>query len=482
MNRFLAQTKINLRRLMRLWGFGRMPKGGTVVRPAVVALMLAACLVAKGAGDYLWAGAGVAFDEWGLVTFLAYWAVVAVAVVVLGGRRAKAPLARAVTDMAGVMLVSSLLLIVMLLCWRMLVTQPMVGTIPVQYIWYAAYWLVTLWSLVAVWRAGSRLWPASVRFPGARLAVVAIIPTLLIPRQGLFYGQDTDWSRYDVWYQAREALRNSEEPDTAVTSAPAVDVEAVLYRQAAMVETAAAALLPPPSENPQFYFLGLAPNAVQTVFQSEVLGAKAIFDTTLGEKGHSLAMINGNDTLEQYPLASVSNLDLALARMAKTMRADKDVLALFITSHGNPGLLSVYLPGFPLNQITPDTLVQALEKSEITNRVIIISACYSGSFIPALEGDNTLIMTAASAEKTSFGYSNEREWTYFGDALFNHALKETNSLPQAFAKARDLIKVWETEQKLTPSDPQISLGKNIEKVLESMSLEVSATRADASID
>lgn len=482
MNRFLAQTRVTLRRLLRLWAFQRMPKGGTAVRPAVMGLLLGACLGVKGARDYLYAGADATFDEWGLVTFLAYWAVFAVAVMVLGGRRARAPLARAVTDMAGVVLVNSLLLIIMLLCWKMTVRLPMAGSIPAQYIWFAAYWLVGIWSLVTVWRAGNRLWPASVRFRGARLALVAIIPGLLIPRQGLFYGQDTDWTRFDIWYQVREALERDDKLETAVSSAPAIDPEAVLYRQAAMVETAAAALLPPPSQTPQFYFLGLAPSASQTVFKSEVLGAKAVFDTQLGAKGHSLAMINSHETLTRYPLASVSNLDLALARMAKIMRPDKDVLALFVTSHGSAGLISVYLPGFPLNEIRPDTLVQALERSKITNRVIIISACYSGSFIPALKGDNTLVMTAASAETTSFGCSNEREWTYFGDALFNHALKETNSLPQAFAKARELIKTWETAQNLAASDPQISLGKNIEKVLESMSLDVSAGRVNASVD
>ena len=110
-------------------------------------------------------------------------------------------------------------------------------------------------------------------------------------------------------------------------------------------------------------------------------------------------------------------------------------------------------------------MTKAFADAEIKNKVIIISACYSGSFIPALRSDDTLIMTAASAEKTSFGCSNEREWTYFGDALFNHAFKNTRSMKQAFSEAKDLIKKWETEQNLTPSEPQISVGMNISSAL-----------------
>ena len=80
-------------------------------------------------------------------------------------------------------------------------------------------------------------------------------------------------------------------------------------------------------------------------------------------------------------------------------------------------------------------------------------------------------MTAASAEKTSFVCSNEREWTYFGDALFNHALKDTRSFSKAFATASELIKTWESEQNIAASDPQIFVGSSISRLLETMANE-----------
>jgi hypothetical protein len=238
-----------------------------------------------------------------------------------------------------------------------------------------------------------------------------------------------------------------------------------MYHQPALVDQAIKGLLPSANISPQIYFVGFAPSSAQDVFKSEVLGARSIFDNRFGTKGRSIVLINSPDTLGSTPMASATNLGTILHGVGKSMNRERDILVLFITSHGGKELLSVQLPGFNLNQVTPDVLVKQLAESGIENKIIIISACHAGSFIPALKSDNTLIMAAASAEKTSFGCSNEREWTYFGDALFNHAFKSTHSMPKAFEEATKLIKKWEAEQKLTSSEPQISVGAKINEVL-----------------
>ena len=58
-----------------------------------------------------------------------------------------------------------------------------------------------------------------------------------------------------------------------------------------------------------------------------------------------------------------------------------------------------------------------LDESHIRWRVIIVSACYSGIFIPVLKNDSTLIMTAADSRHSSFGCDDTRDLTYFGEAL-----------------------------------------------------------------
>ena len=69
-----------------------------------------------------------------------------------------------------------------------------------------------------------------------------------------------------------------------------------------------------------------------------------------------------------------------------------------------------------------------------------------------------IVLTAADEKSTSFGCSNEREWTYFGDALFNHGLRPEVSLEEAFRAARETIAQWEARDGLQPSNPQAHFG------------------------
>jgi hypothetical protein len=96
---------------------------------------------------------------------------------------------------------------------------------------------------------------------------------------------------------------------------------------------------------------------------------------------------------------------------------------------------------------------------------VIISACYSGVFVGPLANANTLVITAADSDHSSFGCQDKVKWTYFGDAFFNKALRHTVDLRSAFATARKLISARERHDGLIPSNPQISGGKNIDVML-----------------
>ena len=52
--------------------------------------------------------------------------------------------------------------------------------------------------------------------------------------------------------------------------------------------------------------------------------------------------------------------------------------------------------GERLNSLTPARLTKALDQAGIKNRVLILSACYSGSFVPPLSNENTMILTASA--------------------------------------------------------------------------------------
>jgi hypothetical protein len=247
-----------------------------------------------------------------------------------------------------------------------------------------------------------------------------------------------------------------------------IDIEATYYRQPQLLDRALAELKPSRAERPQLFFVGFAGYGSQAVFKREVLAVRDLFDERFGTRGRSLVLINHASTLADTPLANAHNLERALAHIGGLMNKDEDILFLFLTSHGQKGLFAVEMRGFGLNDLTPDRLRAMLDRSGIKNRIIVVSACHSGSFVPALEDPTTLVIAAAHADRTSFGCEDRREWTYFGDAFFNQALRQERSFERAFLHASELIAGWEAKEKLTQSLPQIAVGEALRARLEQL--------------
>ncbi len=100
---------------------------------------------------------------------------------------------------------------------------------------------------------------------------------------------------------------------------------------------------------------------------------------------------------------------------------------------------------------------------------MVVSACYSGSFIDSLRDPNTLVMTASSATANSFGCSDLAEWTYFGKAYFDEALRKTYSFSDAFEVAVKTIDAREETEQLKASEPQMHIGARIRPLLQRLS-------------
>jgi hypothetical protein len=166
-------------------------------------------------------------------------------------------------------------------------------------------------------------------------------------------------------------------------------------------------------------------------------------------------------------MGSPANIAAALARIAELMDPE-DVLVLYTTSHGAPFGI-VYNDGDAgFGMIGPARLARLLGDLGITNRLLLISACYSGVFVPTLVTDSTAIVTAAAADRTSFGCEADNDWTFFGDALVNRALRKPQPLRTATSEATATIARWEAQAKLTPSLPQSYIGANAARWLAQM--------------
>ena len=257
--------------------------------------------------------------------------------------------------------------------------------------------------------------------------------------------------RTDVWVEPEE------EPEAA----PLAE-ERLFHLQGQLIERALAAIAPGKSGQRELFFVGFAPDASQEVFLHEMRFVRKLFDERFGTAGHSIALVSSQDALEEFPIASATNLSRALKRVGETMNADEDTLFLFLSAHGyRDHRLSAVQPPLELSPLTPTALARMLQDSGIKWRVIVVSACYSGGFIEPLRDDNTIVITASSAERSSFGCEAGRDFTYFGEAYFRDALAQTRSFTRAFEVAKTMVSEREAKEKLEPSLPQMWVGRAI---------------------
>ena len=315
-----------------------------------------------------------------------------------------------------------------------------------QYIWLALAVAVTAERLL---RFRRRQWPF----------ILMVIAVILAWPLATIYRDSSLWTRpYD-----EDASGN---PYYVLTN------EDTFYLQPKLLERDLAALLPGRKGVTNLYFVGVAGYSTQDVFMKEINAADKLFSERFHARGRTITLINNPKTVTEKPIASATSVRATLKRIGAIMNPD-DVLFLFLTSHGSQAH-GVALDFWPLqfNDLGPVRLRQILDESGIKRRVIVVSACYSGVYVKPLEDKNTVIITAAAADRTSFGCSNEADFTYFGRAYFDEALRTTYSFTDAFALAKRHIAEREKKENITSSNPQIFVGDSIKPVLAALATKL----------
>jgi len=248
--------------------------------------------------------------------------------------------------------------------------------------------------------------------------------------------------------------------------------EEVLDAQPRLMEEQLARLLPERKGVTDLYFVGFAGDGSQDVFMRELFSVERLFTEPFGAAGRTVTLVNNPDTALKRPFATLSNLTRALKRVGQVMNRDEDVLFLYLTSHGtSEGELTVENGALELELVTPEDLRRILAEAGIKWRVIAVSACFSGAFIDPLKEDHTLIMTASDADHESFGCENGADFTWFGKAYFDEALRTTSSFTGAFQLAREKIREREKKEGETASNPQMFVGKAMEGKLAELERE-----------
>lgn len=241
--------------------------------------------------------------------------------------------------------------------------------------------------------------------------------------------------------------------------------EAALYEQPRLLQQALDRIDPSIPGKSDWYFMGVAGFSDQNVFRSEINKVRELFDVRFGTSGHSLALINNNYTWLDEPIATKTSILRGLKTIGQQMNADEDVLFITLSSHGDENIIQLANPPLAMDNLDATWLREALDASGIRWRVIVVSACYSGSFIDELASPTTVIITASAADKMSFGCTNSAEMTYFGQAFFAESLRENTSFSDAFKDAAYRVQERELYMGFEPSEPQMVIGSLMETAL-----------------
>lgn len=327
--------------------------------------------------------------------------------------------------------------------------------LPETYSYYMlSLYLAPAWLALAATVAAVRLLGLS----GGRIAHV-LLPGVFLVWMAAFQSATyrTLWIEpYDETLSARERRQYD-----------ALVEERAFYGQPRLLDSALAALSDSPADEIGLYFVGVAGYSAQDVFMKEVKYVSDFFETRFGTSGRSISLINNPKTVLDVPVASVTSLRQSLAQIGKVMDTDKDILFLYLTSHGSQEhRLSLEFGSMRLDALDPQTLRKILDESGIKRRVVVVSACYSGGFVEPLKDANTLVITASAPDKQSHGCSNDADLTFFGKAYFQDALQHAGSFTEAFDIAKPLVTEREIQDGYEPAQPMMYVGSEIRTALD----------------
>jgi hypothetical protein len=181
-------------------------------------------------------------------------------------------------------------------------------------------------------------------------------------------------------------------------------------------------------------------------------GVEALRDK-LTERG-----VRNIKALTSDPVGSPSLQVATAANVSNALRGGGGGACLaFITSHGDQhGVVLRAANGM----VEPSTLGNALDAGCGSRpTVVIVSACHSGVFLtPAMRRPNRVVLTAAAADRVSFGCGTGDQYTYYDQCLLQQFDGATTWRGLA-AATRSCVEALERRMGVKPSSqPQIFVG------------------------
>ncbi len=170
------------------------------------------------------------------------------------------------------------------------------------------------------------------------------------------------------------------------------------------------------------------------------------------------------DTPNLERLTAQSMLDAVKSSTARV----KGGCLIYYTSHGNPKGVVLDVHGRPY-VLSPGELGLIVDEACADRpAIVIISACFSGVFVPYLQGPQRMVVTAARPDRSSFGCSASDIYPFFDDC-FLESVGKTRSFPALPPAIQACVARKETELGLgPPSEPQAFIGPDLRLTLSMM--------------
>jgi Peptidase C13 family len=205
-------------------------------------------------------------------------------------------------------------------------------------------------------------------------------------------------------------------------------------------------------------FAGFAMNSQSKAFRADVVTTEKLVRSI--DPNAVIFKLNNPVSGQEadWPFATAENMSLVLTKLTALARP-QDKVVILMSTHGNVDLLSIHFDGKYYPHITSAWLNQTLTGLRGKQTMLILSACYSGSFIEPVSGPSRIVLTASAKDRNSFGCQFQSNNTYFIDALINQSDMQDRSVIDIMNKAKVNVEKREVEQKLSPpSMPQMSVG------------------------
>jgi hypothetical protein len=161
------------------------------------------------------------------------------------------------------------------------------------------------------------------------------------------------------------------------------------------------------------------------------------------------------------PSVEPATANRILQRIAALQTRSGDRCLVFVTSHGQRGR-GIWLAAAG-EFLQPAPLAQALSVGcGRVPTVVIVSGCYSGSFAgPAMRAPNRIILTAARADRPSFGCQADRTYTVYDECLLD-AIPRSATWRNVADQTLACVGRREQEMRVQPSQPQVSVGAGVQ--------------------